>query len=80
MKLSVAKRSVVVAGRKTSVSVEEPFWSALKEIAGGRKMLIGDLVTEISALGLSSNLSSSIRVWLLQHYRGQPVTISEAAE
>jgi predicted DNA-binding ribbon-helix-helix protein len=60
----LAKRSVVIAGHKTSVSLEQPFWDALKRAAAKRKVTINDLVTEVDR-GRSGNLSSAIRVFLL---------------
>jgi predicted DNA-binding ribbon-helix-helix protein len=47
MKSPVVKRSVVVGGHKTSVSLEEPFWSSLKEISGQRGMTLSEMVGEI---------------------------------
>jgi len=58
-KSSIVKRSIVVAGHKTSVSLEEPFWAALKQIADGRDVTLYDLVTIIDADRQHSNLSSS---------------------
>jgi predicted DNA-binding ribbon-helix-helix protein len=69
MKSSVVKRSIVIAGRKTSVSLEDAFWSALKEIAGGRDATLGDLVTIIDSDRHHSNLSSAIRLFVLGFYR-----------
>jgi predicted DNA-binding ribbon-helix-helix protein len=66
---AIPKRSVIVAGHRTSVSLEEPFWSRLKEIARGRNMSINDLVTEIdandTASGRPGNLSSALRLFVL---------------
>jgi predicted DNA-binding ribbon-helix-helix protein len=67
----VAKRSVVIAGHRTSVSLEEPFWEALKEIAAGRKQPIAELIASIDAARAGNNLSSAIRVTVLQHYRAR---------
>ncbi len=47
MKSPVVKRSIVIAGHKTSVSLEDAFWKGLKEIAGGRDMTLSDLVAAI---------------------------------
>jgi len=71
MKSSIIKRSVVIAGRKTSVSVEEPFWKALREIADGRDVTLSDIVTLIDADRNYSNLSSAIRQFVLQFYLDQ---------
>jgi predicted DNA-binding ribbon-helix-helix protein len=66
--LSVKKRSIIVAGHKTSVSVEDPFWDALGAIAGERKLNMSEIVTSIDEKKISSNLSSSIRLFVLDHY------------
>ena len=65
----VAKRSVVINGRKTSVSVEEPFWKALRDIAKDRRVTLIDLVSEIEKSRKAGSLSSSIRVWVMEHFR-----------
>jgi predicted DNA-binding ribbon-helix-helix protein len=54
MKSQVVKRSIVIAGHKTSVSLEDVFWKGLKEVAGGRGMTLSELVADIdSARSLS---------------------------
>ena len=67
----IRKRSVLIAGHATSVSVEDAFWRALQEIAGRRGLSLNNLVTEIDREG-SGNLSSAIRVFVLEHVRGRP--------
>jgi predicted DNA-binding ribbon-helix-helix protein len=69
MKSSNVKRSIVVAGHKTSVSLEDAFWNALKEIAERRHMHVSDLVGSIDAKRLNGNLSSAIRLYVLDYYR-----------
>ena len=69
MKSPVVKRSVVVGGHKTSVSLEEPFWSSLKEISGQRGMTLSELVSEIDKNRQQGNLSSAIRLFVLDHFR-----------
>jgi predicted DNA-binding ribbon-helix-helix protein len=69
VKSPVRKRPVVVAGRKTSVSMEENFWEALKEIATARKMTRMKLITEIAKGREHQNLSSALRVYALRYYR-----------
>jgi predicted DNA-binding ribbon-helix-helix protein len=69
VKSLVLKRSVVIAGHKTSVSVEEEFWKSLKEIAGWRDMTLAELVREIDANREHDNLSSAIRLFVLGVYR-----------
>jgi predicted DNA-binding ribbon-helix-helix protein len=65
----VFKRSLVVAGLKTSVSLEEEFWKSLKEIAGERNMTVTELVGEINGNRQFANLSSAIRVFVIGVYR-----------
>ncbi|MGM4963006.1 ribbon-helix-helix domain-containing protein [Tardiphaga sp. 1201_B9_N1_1] len=71
MKSPVAKRSIVIGGHKTSVSLEEAFWSGMKEIAGERSLTLSDLVSEIDRNRDQGNLSSAIRLQVLAHYRDQ---------
>jgi predicted DNA-binding ribbon-helix-helix protein len=68
---SVVKRSIVVAGHKTSVSLEDAFWRGLKEIAGSRASTLSDVVAAIDGERNYGNLSSAIRLYVLDHYRGQ---------
>ena len=67
----IVKRSVVVAGHRTSVSLEPAFWDALKEIAARRGLSINKLIAEIDR-GRTGNLSSAIRVYVLRTVRGAP--------
>jgi predicted DNA-binding ribbon-helix-helix protein len=69
MKSLVVKRSIVVAGHKTSVSLEDAFWKCLKEIAGERRVTLSDLVALIDGERQHGNLSSAIRLYVLDHYR-----------
>ena len=71
MKSPVVKRSIVLAGHKTSVSLEDAFWKGLKEIAGGRHMTLSDLVGAIDAQRQHGNLSSALRLFVLDYYRSQ---------
>ncbi|RXF72141.1 hypothetical protein EK403_14595 [Hansschlegelia zhihuaiae] len=65
----IVKRSVVVAGHKTSVSLEDAFWHALKDIARERSVSLRSLVAEIDANRRGGNLSSAVRLHVLDHYR-----------
>ncbi len=67
----VVKRSIVIAGHKTSVSLEDAFWQGLKEIATERDMRLSDLVATIDTGRHNGNLSSAIRLFVLDHYRAQ---------
>ena len=71
MKSPVVKRSIVIAGHKTSVSLEDAFWQCLKEIAGDRELTLSDLVASIDTGRHQGNLSSAIRLFVLDYYRGQ---------
>ena len=59
------KRSVLIAGHATSVSLEEAFWRRLKSISAARGVSLNSLITEIDG-SRSGNLSSAIRVFVLQ--------------
>ena len=67
----VVKRSVAIAGHRTSVSLEAPFWDALKDIAAARRASVQALVAEIDAGRGGANLSSAIRVFVLREVRGR---------
>jgi predicted DNA-binding ribbon-helix-helix protein len=70
-KSSIVKRPIAVAGRKTSISLEDQFWEALREIATERGTTLSDLVTSIKAERREGNLSSAIRLYVLGYYRDQ---------
>ena len=65
----VVKRSVAIAGHRTSVSLEAPFWDALKDIARQRGASVHQLIGEIDAGRGKQNLSSAIRVFVLDNVR-----------
>ena len=69
MKSPVIKRSIVIAGHKTSVSLEDAFWGGLKDIATSRGMTLSELVSTIDTGRQHGNLSSAIRLFVLDHYR-----------
>jgi predicted DNA-binding ribbon-helix-helix protein len=71
MKPPDVKRSVVVDGHKTSVSLEEAFWSGIKEISGARNMTMSELVGEIDANRHQGILSSAIRLFVLDHFKSR---------
>jgi predicted DNA-binding ribbon-helix-helix protein len=73
MKSSIVKRSIVVGGHKTSVSLEEAFWSGMKEISGARSITLSRLVSEIDANRNQGNLSSAIRQFVLDHFKDRGV-------
>ena len=71
MKSPVVKRSVVVGGHKTSVSLEEAFWSSMKEISGQRGMTLSEMVGEIDTNRQQGNLSSAIRLFVLDYFKSR---------
>ena len=71
MKSIVVKRSLVINGRKTSVTLEDAFWTDLKEIAYGQSLTLSKLVTRIETTRTQSNLSSAIRIFVLKHFQNK---------
>jgi len=65
MKSPVIKRSVMIDGHKTSVSLEDAFWSGLKEIARAQQATLSNTVAEIDKARQHGNLSSAIRLFVL---------------
>jgi len=71
MKSSIVKRSIVIDGHKTSVSLEDAFWSNLKKIAHAQRVTLSELVAKIDGTRTRGNLSSAIRLFVLQHFRDE---------
>lgn len=67
----LAKRSLVISGHRTSLSLEDAFWTALKEIAARRELSLARLVGEIDESRGNANLSSALRVFVLETLRPQ---------
>lgn len=66
----MAKRSLTVAGHRTSISLEAPFWDALTEIAAAKKMSVAALVASIDRTRADNmNLSAAARIAALDWYR-----------
>jgi predicted DNA-binding ribbon-helix-helix protein len=74
MKSSIVKRSVVIDGHKTSVTLEDPFWRSLKEIAHDQGATMSKMVAEIDKTRQQGNLSSAIRLFVLDRVRTQLLT------
>jgi predicted DNA-binding ribbon-helix-helix protein len=66
---AVVKRSVKIAGHNTSVTLEDAFWSALREIAAIQNIGRSELLSRINKNRQNNNLSSEIRLFVLAHYR-----------
>ena len=71
MRSPIVKRSVIIGGHKTSVSLEDEFWSSLKEIGGRRLMTLSNLIDSIESQRQHGNLSSAIRLFVLDYYRSR---------
>jgi predicted DNA-binding ribbon-helix-helix protein len=80
MKSPVVKRSIVIAGHKTSVSLEDAFWKGLKEIAGGRDLTLSEMVAAIDSDRQHGNLSSAIRLFVLDFYRNGRIESKDERE
>jgi predicted DNA-binding ribbon-helix-helix protein len=71
MNSPVIKRSIVIAGHKTSVSLEDAFWQGLKDIATERRTTLSDLVAWIDSRRRQGNLSSAIRLFVLDRFQAR---------
>ncbi len=71
MQSTIMKRSVVISGHKTSISIEDDFWNALREIAKERKQSVPHLLTSIDASRSHANFSSAIRMFVLNYYQNR---------
>lgn len=65
------KRSFSVKGHKTSVSLEAPFWAALKDAAEEDRVTVAAIIADIDGKRAGAGLSSAVRVWLLARYRSK---------
>jgi predicted DNA-binding ribbon-helix-helix protein len=63
------KRSFSIRGHRTSISLEEPFWEALKEAAARERVSLAGLIARIDESRGSAGLSSAVRVWILDDVR-----------
>jgi predicted DNA-binding ribbon-helix-helix protein len=76
MNSGITRRSIIIKGHKTSVSMEDQFWSALKEIAAERQLTLSALVSIIDHdRGDLHNLSSALRTFVLARYRSTPASV-----
>jgi predicted DNA-binding ribbon-helix-helix protein len=76
MKSFIVKRSIVIAGHKTSVSLEDAFWNGLKEIARIQEITLSKVVHDIDEHRQQGNLSSAIRLFVLDKLRSQAAPVS----
>lgn len=68
MNSTVKKRSIVIGSHKTSISLEDIFWTSLKEIARQRATTVSAIIGALDASQERGNLSSTIRLFVLEHY------------
>jgi predicted DNA-binding ribbon-helix-helix protein len=80
MKSMIMKRSIVISGHKTSISLEDAFWSGLKEIAKSNKATLASVVAQIESSRQYGNLSSAIRLFVLEHSRNRPAEVEYRRE
>ena len=73
--INVPKRSVVIAGHKTSITVEEGFWDCLKEIAAIRGTTVAALVSQVDENRAQANRSSAIRLFVLDYVRANAAQV-----
>ena len=79
MESEIAKRSVIINGHKTSVSLEDAFWSEVKAIAAERNLSLTELVSLVDhERGEVGNLSSAIRLFVLARYCPPTVAVQRA--
>ena len=71
MKSAQMKRSIKLDGRKTSVSIENDFWGALKEIAQFQRVTVSKLIVDIRETHKQSSLASGIRIFVLEHFQNK---------
>ena len=63
------KRSFTIKGHRTSISIEAPFWEALRQAAAAERTTLAALVAAIDAERGEAGLSSAVRVWVLDYFR-----------
>jgi len=79
MKSSVVKRSISIAGHKTNLSLEDAFWTGLREIARSRATSVSAVVADIDMRRRHANLSSAVRLFVLEHARAQAAARANCA-
>lgn len=80
LKYAVVKRSVMVGGHKTSVSLEDAFWDSLKEIAARRGVSLSTQLAGIDTHRNTGNLSSAIRLFVLDYFRTRAISMMMIGE
>jgi predicted DNA-binding ribbon-helix-helix protein len=80
MKSAIIKRSVVLNGHKTSVSLEQPFWDIVRSLAEAERVTVSALLRRIDEARHHANLSSAVRVYVLEQVRSQAAQAARALE
>jgi predicted DNA-binding ribbon-helix-helix protein len=75
----MVKRSVVIGGHKTSVSLEQPFWDVVREIAAAEAITVSAVLRRVDAARAQANLSSAVRVYVLEQVRARATRGDTAA-
>lgn len=70
------KRSFSIRGHRTSISLEEPFWEALKEAAARERISLAALIARIDERRGTAGLSGAVRVWILDYVRAAGAVVS----
>jgi predicted DNA-binding ribbon-helix-helix protein len=78
MKSAIIKRSIVLAGHKTSVSLENEFWDGMRQIADQKNTTVSALLQQIDTGRSSANLSSAIRIFVFNQFRAQADATQQA--
>jgi predicted DNA-binding ribbon-helix-helix protein len=69
MSTGIIKRSITIRGHRTSISLEDAFWQELRAIAVERQLALAALITAIDEQRQHANLSSALRLAVLDHLR-----------
>jgi len=80
MNTAIIKRSVLIMGRKTSISLEDMFWHGLKDIAAEKRVSAATLLAEINRMRGSTNFSSAVRQFVMAHYINLVSDLRQAAK
>ena len=80
MKSTINKRSIIISGHKTSVSLEDAFWRGVKEIASSQGATLSEMVAVIDSGRNHGNLSSAIRLFVLDYFRTRALSAASDAK
>jgi len=80
MNSAIIKRSVLIMGRKTSISLEDMFWHGLKDIAAEKRVSAATILAEINRVRGSTNFSSAVRQFVMAHYINLVNDLRQAAK